>query len=69
MDHGALLNKDKGKRVLLEQVMRCGGLSGGSGTREGSGPTGRLGMVSSGWMEALRVDGILGWYLSVKEKT
>lgn len=35
--------------------MRSGGSSRGSGHR------GRLGMVSSGWMEALKLDDILQW--------
>lgn len=35
--------------------MRSGGSS------RGSGHTGRLGMVSSGWMEALKLDDISQW--------
>lgn len=47
-------DKDKGRRVPLGKVR-------GSGSGEGSGHTGGLGMVSSGWMEALGLDDILGW--------
>lgn len=51
-------DEDKG-RGPLGKVVRSGGSSKGSGIEEGSGHRESLGIVSSGWMEALRLGDIL----------